>query len=675
MAVQRFEIESQNPLGGGISFGEVGPYEQLKGTVHFGVDPDHPRNAAITDLKLAPRDAAGLVNCSADFIILKPADPSRGNHRIFLDVPNRGNHRVLKYFNHAPDPTDPAARLDPGDGFLMRHGYTIVWCGWQHDVPSVNGLLRIRVPDAQDRGNPISGKIMVTLHPNVHTQVESLSDMFHQPYPTNDIDDREATLYVLDHEEAPAQLIPRDQWTFARLEGGHPVPDAHHIHMESGFLPGKVYQVVYSTTGAPVVGLGFLATRDIVSFLKHGTAGEENPCSDDVQYAYGFGASQSGRFLRQLLYLGLNEDEQGRTVFDGLIPHIAGGRRGEFNQRFGQPSCAAKTSIGTLFPHADIEQTDPKLGRSDGLLSKLVAEGKPPKILLPNSSAEYWRGDASLIHTDVLGARDIEPSEDVRIYHWSGTQHPSGTFPLTDTNAISGYRGLQTFNCVEYAPLLRAALVRLDRWVTLNEAPPPSRHPRIDDGTAVPPETTASTFNSIPGVKFPGHLPRTTRLNFGPEAERGIATTLPPSSGEAYPTFVSAVDEDGNELGGIRLPDISAPLATHTGWNLRHPDISAPDQLLGLFIGLIGSTVPFAATRAEREASGDPRLSIEERYNSKEDYLGRFRRAAQTLVDEGYLLSEDLEKLVLQASERYDLFRYPERVPGATDEAGIVIKR
>ena len=666
MAVRAFEIKTRSPLAGGMAFGDVGPYEHLEGTVDFAVDPDHPRNGAITDLKLAPKDANGQVSCSADFSILIPGEPRRGNHRILLDVLNRGRHRALKYFNCAPDLADPSAPLDPGDGFLMRHGYTVVWCGWQHDVPSVNGLMRIRIPEAVGPDGPVSGKIMVTLHPNALTRVESLSDALHQPYPTLDMHERGATLCVLDHEDAPPQLVRRDQWSFARLKGGQAVPDASHIYMESGFLPGKVYQVVYSTASAPVVGLGFLATMDIVSFLKYGTAGEGNPFGGDVRYAYGFGASQSGRFLRQLLYLGLNEDERWRTVFDGLIPHIAGGRRGEFNQRFGQPSCAAKTSIGTLFPHTDIEQTDQETGRTDGLLSKLAAGSKPLKIFFTNSSAEYWRGDATLIHTDILGARDVEPSEHVRIYHFAGTQHPSGTFPLTDTNLISGYRGLQTFNCVEYAPLLRAALVRLDRWVTLGEDPPPSRHPRIDDGTAVPPELAASTFKSIPGVKLPGHLPRAMRLDFGPEAEKGIAHTLPPAAGKAYPTFVSAVDEDGNELGGIRLPDISVPLATYTGWNLRHPDIGAPDQLLGLFIGLIGSTVPFPATRAQREASGDPRHSIEERYESKVEYLGLVRRAALFLVDEGYMLAEDLEKLVQQASERYDLFMSRARETQAT---------
>ena len=656
MAVTTFEIKSRSPLAGGVAFGEVGPYEHLEGIVHFGNDPNHPRNRGITDLNLAPRDAGGMVRCSADFSILRPVNPQMGNHRILLDVLNRGRRRALKHFNSAPDVLDPGAPLDPGNGFLMREGYTVVWCGWQHDVPQDSGLMSLKVPDALGTDGPISGKISVTFQPNAPTQVQALSDRMHRPYPTHSMDNREATLMVRDYDDAPPLTIPHEQWSFAKLEGGRPVPDASHVCMASGFVPGKVYQVIYTAIGAPVVGLGFLATRDMVSFLKHGRAQAGNPCADDIRYAYAFGASQSGRFLRQLLYMELNEDEDGRRVFDGLIPHIAGGRRGEFNQRFGQPSGFSKWSMGAMFPFTDTEQTEPETESTDGLLSGLIAKGNMPRVFFTNSSAEYWRGDASLIHTDVDGTRDVDPSESVRIYHFAGTQHASGNFPLINTNPRDGSRGQHRFNSVDYVPLLRAALVWLDRWVTSGEAPPPSRFPRLDEGTAVPPKQTSTTFKSFAGVSFPSFMSYMSRLDFGPGTEAGIATTLPPVVGKDYPALVSAVDEDGNELGGIRLPDISVPLATHTGWNLRHPDMGGSDQILDAG-GLVGSTLPFPATRADRETTGDPRLSIEERYSSKDDYLNQVRRAAQALADEGYLLAEDIETVAEQASERYDLFR------------------
>ena len=647
MAATALEIKTCSPFAQGTAFGGVGPYQQLDGTVHFAVDPDHPRNAGITDLKLAPRDAQGLVRCSADFRMLQPVAPQRGNQRLLLDIVNRGNPTVLTNFNSA------VGRLEPGNGFLMRQGYVVLWVGWQDDVPETPGLIRIDVPEAVDvGGQPIAGKIAVTFQPDAHVQMQLLSDRLHRPHPAKELNDRDAVLTVQDHEDAPPQTIPRQQWSFARLEGDRVVPDATHIYLASGFLPGKVYRVVYTTAGAPVIGLGLLATRDTVSFLRYGAASEGNPCAGHIQYAYSFGRSQSGRFLRHFLYLGLNEDEQERTVFDGLIPLVAGGGRGEFNQRFGQPSNSNKYSVKNLFPFHDTMQTDPETGHTDGLLTRLAARDKLPKVFFINTSAEYWNGHAALIHIDLDGKHDLAPSDGVRVYHLTGTQHGPGNLLLTDTGTADDSRGQQRPNSVDYRPLLRAALVNLDRWVTEGQAPPPSLHARLDDGTAVPPAHTAATFQAMPGVQFPAHLRSIVRLDFGSGADEGMTTLLPPKVGKPYANLVSAVDEDGNELAGIRLPDISVPLATYTGWNLRHPDIGGPGQTLSL----LGSTIPFPATQAERGASGDPRPSIEERYVSKEDYLGRVKQAAEALVQQGYLLAEDLATVTAQASQRYDLF-------------------
>jgi hypothetical protein len=648
MAVTALEIRTCSPFAQGTAFGDVGPYQQLDGTVHFAVDPDHPRNAGITDLKLAPRDAHGLVRCSADFRMLQPLALHHANQRLLLDIVNRGNPTALTNFNSA------VGRMEPGNGFLMRQGYTVVWVGWQDDVPEVAGLVRINVPEAVDSGGqPISGKIAVTCQPDAHVHVQLLSDRLHRPHPAKDLNDRDATLTVQDHEDAPPQTIPRHQWSFARLEDDRVVPDATHIYLTSGFLPGKVYRVVYTTTGAPVIGLGLLAARDMVSFLRYSSAGEGNPCAGNIQYAYSFGRSQSGRFLRHFLYLGLNEDERDRIVFDGIIPLVAGGGRGEFNQRFGQPSNSNKYSVKNLFPFHDTTQTDPETGRTDGLLARLDARGKTPKVFFINTSAEYWAGHAALTHTDLDGKRDLAPSEAVQIYHFAGTQHGPGNLLLTDSGTADDSRGQQRPNSVDYRPLLRAALVNLDRWVSEGQAPPPSLHPRLDNDTAVPPEHTGATFQAIPGVQFPAHLRSIARLDFGPGVDEGIATLLPPKVGNPYANLVSAVDEDGNELAGIRLPDISVPLATYTGWNLRHPDVGGPGQTLSL----IGSTIPFPATQAKRKASGDPRRSIEERYPSKADYLRRVKQAAEALVEQGYLVAEDLSTVTAQASQRDDLFQ------------------
>jgi hypothetical protein len=583
-------------------------------------------------------------------------EPRRGNHRLLYDILNRGRGPVLRNLNSAPDvaPTEP---LDPGNGFLMRHGFTVAWCGWQHDTPDAPGLMRLRPPEAVTPEGPVAGKVVVTFQPIAASHVQFLADNLHRPYPTHDLDAPDAVLTEQDHEDAPERIIPHGQWSFARMAKGRVVPDASHVYMASGFQPGKVYQVIYATTGAPIVGLGMVATRDLGSFLKYGAAGEGNPCAGDLEYAYSFGVSQSGRFLRHFLYLGLNQDERDRTVFDGLIPHVAGGKHGEFNHRFAQPSSQASRSPNSLFPFSDVAQTDPETGRTAGLLSRLMARGKLPSVMHTYTSSEYWGGHGALVHIDVTGSRDLDVPESVRIYHFGGAQHPMGSFPPLQKDPRTGYRGQHPFNWTDYRPLLRAALLNLDRWVTHGEPPPPSRYPRLDEGTAVPPERVAETFRAIPEVHVPEPLRRFARLDFGPE--EGIASKTPPVVGAPYPFLVPAVDQDGNEVCGIRLPNQTVPLATHTGWNLRHPDIGGAGQTLasgGASGGtLIGASIPFAATREAREASGDPRRSIAERYASREDYLERVRQAALALIQERYLLAEDLEEIIGQAAQHYDL--------------------
>ena len=324
MSVISLDIQSRQSLAEGAEFGDTGGYEQLDGEAHFAVDPRHEANEAITDLDLAPTDNAGLVTFSARFRILKPIDPDRGNQRLLYEVVNRGNPTALRQFNDAVEPAGShAGPMNPGNGFLMRQGYTVAWCGWQHDVPSAPGRMTIDVPEAGTVEGPISGNIAVTFQPNVTSQVQQVSDRLHRPYPADNLEDWNSVLTVRDNDYAPAQVIPRNQWSFGKLEAGKFVPDASHIFLAGGFQAGKVYQVIYSTSTAPIVGMGLLATRDLTSFLRYAEAG--NPCDGAVRRAYAFGRSQSGRFLRVYLYHGLNRDEQDRTVFDGLIPLVAGG--------------------------------------------------------------------------------------------------------------------------------------------------------------------------------------------------------------------------------------------------------------------------------------------------------------------------------------------------------------
>ena len=625
--VRGVDIHARAVVLGGQSFGPAGAYEKISGTIHFAANPAHPLNQRVTDIGLAQKNADGRVEFSGDFYLLKPVDMSKCNGRLLLDVANRGRKVALGMFNSTPRVPDPSTPVDFGNGFLMRHGYTVAWVGWQADVPRRDGLMALDVP----RARGVTGFIRCELRPNARAETLPLADRYHLPHPTVDLADPQARVTVREHAgtDAVAVEVPRSAWRFS---------DPGHIEMKGGFTPGAIYDVVYRSADPPLVGLGLLAVRDTAAWLRWAPAASGNPCAGALERAYLFGVSQTGRFLRHLLFLGLDEDEQGRMVFDAVIPHIAGARRGEFNLRLGQPSLNAQEAVGSLFPF-----------NYDGLLKGLKERGRVPHILATNTSAEYWRGDASLTHTDIEGRRDAEPPDFVRTYLFAGTQHTPGALPPLAADPNTGSRGVQRFNVVDYGPLIRAALVNLDRWVSEGVEPPASAFPRIADGTSVEAESTAPFFRTLPGIRFPDRIVRPLRLDFGPDIERGIAT-YPPEAGAPYRTYVSAIDADGNEVAGIRPPELAAPLATYTGWNPRHPDQGAPGDLMSM----MGSTLPFPLTRAERERTGDPRPSIEERYPSREAYLERVRETTQQLVAARHVLAEDVEAIVERARRLWD---------------------
>ncbi len=649
MTVIKVDITEQYPLLDAQPFGTTGPYDVIKGTLDFAAHPGKPSNADICDLEHAPQTGRG-VEWKADFCILQPADPARANRRLFFEVVNRGRIRAFKMFDGVGDTPDFLHPEHIGDGFLLQQGYTVAWCGWQWDVIRQDGLFGLDAPEAKVDGSPVQGKAACNWVPNEPTQVLLLADRVHHPYPVLDVSTADAVLTVRDYEEATRQIIPRNQWQFARLEYDTVVPDPTHIYLPSGFQAGKLYDCVYPTRKAPVVGLGLLAVRDAVSFWRYEKSADRNPCADQIDYVYGFGISQSGRFLRQYLYLNLNRDEQGRQVFDGVIPHIAGGRRGEFNHRFAQPSANTMRCPSNVFPFTDADQTDPLSGQTDGLLRRMSEAGTLPKIFHIKSSAEYWRGDASLSHISLDGTKDVELPHTVRNYLFAGTQHTPGPLPLRDT-ANNGARGQHPLNCVDYSPLLRAALDNLDRWVVDQRTPPPSQYPKLSDASAVAPQQLAPLFKAFPGASFPSHLAQPRRLDFGPQWPPQISL-LPPHEGAFYPIFVPAVDRDGNEIAGLRLPDLTVPLATYSGWNPRHPTQGGAGQLVRMH----GSTLPFAVTLRERLDSDDPRLSIEERYPSRAVYLEQVKNAAECLIAGRYLRAEDLNSVMQSAADRYDLF-------------------
>ena len=637
MPVISVNIKSRKPYADGKSFGENGDYERIEGVFTYAVDPTNAANAAIVDLEFAPVDDAGRVRFESDFTLVAPTGPARGNGRLIVEVVNRGRRRTIPFFNRAPTPPITSSEVPEGDGFLLNHGYSVLSIGWQWDVFRSAALLGLDAPEIFIDGEPVTGQACVEMRPNAVETTRQLSNRDHRPYPVANLNDPDAMLLARDWEDGPDTVIPRSQWRF---------PDPDHITSDSGFQPGKIYHVVYHASKPVVVGCGMLAIRDAAAWFRN-----PSDVSDSYERIYVHGVSQCGRLLRHMSYLGLNVDEAGLPVFDGLLPHVAGGRTGEFNHRFAQPSCQSNPGFGHQFPFADNNLTDTVTERTDGLLNRLRDLNAVPKIIYTDSAAEYWRGDACLTHIGTTGSTDLEPASDTRRYLFAGTQHLPGSPDLMIGPGPDGATGRHPYNAVDYIPLLRAVLFNLDRWVSDGVEPPPSRHPRLDDETAVSQAAYLDSVPAIPSRNRPDRdrLWRVREIDVGPDAERGIAA-FPVREGREYPHLVPAADTDGNDLAGIRLPDLTVPVGTHTGWNLRHPDTGAPEQLMSMQ----GSSHWFSATAAQRADAGDSRLSIEERYKSREDYGRLVEAAAIELASDGYLLSEDVELVVQSCLERYD---------------------
>ncbi len=668
MAVVGLEMKRRAPFAAGHTFGDAGAYERIDGVLRLAVDPHHAANAGVTDLAYAERGADGLVHFSADLCLLQPVDAVRSGRRLLLEVPNRGRKGALGRFNRPVPPGAPNVvdgGIAVGDGLLLRLGWTLAWCGWQWDVvradePSPDasgarpegegdadgsgGLLGFDAPHAVDRsGRPIHGEMLTQFQPDQHLAHTLLAHRIHKPYPVADVHEVGATLWVRDHPQAARTEVPRSRWRFARDVDGRPQDDPTHVWLEGGFEAGRIYELRYTTSICPVVGAGLLALRDCATFLRHGTATEGNPSAARLDHTLGFGASQCGRLLREYLYAAMNVDETGHQAYDGLLIHVAGARRGEFNHRYAQPSAITIPSFGYQ-PPMDFP----------GLLRRQHAAGGVPKVVTTNSSAEYWNREASLLHTDEQGTHDISLSDSVRVYHFAGTKHGEGSVaPAAGQPAPRPGSG-QRPNVVNFAPLLRAALFHLGAWVAGGAEPPPSCHPRLADGTAAPPAEVLAYYRQLRDVPVPEPDKLYVRrpLDMGTLAAHGIGRYPAQETGKPYRWYVAALDGDGNELAGIRLPDVSVPVGTHTGWYARRNGTGGEGQNTDM----VGSTIPFAPDEAMRRRCDDPRPSIAERYRDREDYAARARAAAQQLAADGYLLKDDMDLVVRNALDRYDSF-------------------
>ena len=653
VALVDLEIKDRSPYFDRRTFGEVGAYERIEAIAHFAVDPAAPSNQRIVDLDIAESDADGLVRFNGDVTVLFPADLAKANGAALIEVANRGRRTALRTINYATD-IDAKHALDPGDGFLFERGYIVAWCGWQWDVPRSPDRVGLDAPKVPiDR---VDGQMQFRVQPGSHRPDIPLTDQHvgtlghHRVVRALDPEDPDAVMLVREQIYSPAVVVPRDKWRFAHDESGSPIPDDGHIWLDGGFEPGLIYDVMYKPAECHVVGAGLLATRDFASFLRH-VGAADNPLAGAARHVIGEGQSQCGRFLRTFLHFGMNLDEAGRQVFDGLLIHIAGGRRGEFNHRFAQPSVQPTPSFGHLFPYADAPQTEPATGRAAGLLDLQRSLGGVPKIFYTDTSSEYWRGDAGLAHTELGNQGDARLPDEVRRYLFRSTQHGADTVPLSDKNAF-GTRSANHYNVVDYRPLYRAALTNLLEWIRDGIDPPPSKYPRFDDGTAA---TRGEVLDALQaaGLELPDEsaLPQLRPLDLDDQAERGVGRLPARFESFGYDAPVSAVDADGNEIAGVPMPDVSVPIGTHTGFNPRHPETGGTGQILEY----VGSTAPFARFADDRPPN-DARSSIEERYRTRMDFLEKVRVAAESLVERRYLLATDVDLCVVLAAERYDVF-------------------
>ena len=625
MSVERIDITHQGPYADGREFGGHGQFELIRARLRYAVNPMLEDHRRITDLECANRGADGCVRFSGDLVLMRPVNPSAGNGAMVIDVPNRGRSLLPGALNRTPPEftlTDP---LHPGDGFLFSQGYSVASVAWQWNTPDMDTLLDFEAPEALGLdGASISGEAITDLRPSDAVASMPIEHLNQPGYPVSEADQGRARLYVLDYEDDEPREIPRDRWRFARQTNDGVVPSARDVWIEDGFTPGKIYEVVYPTDRSPVVGTGLLAFRDAALFLRNWQRSYER--------VHGFGISQSGRFLRHLLYLGLNRDPDAPTerVFDGMHIHVAGGIRGEFNRRFGQPSQLFLGGPVHEFPHADIVREDAIAGATDGLLKRSDEQGVTPKIVKTNTSWEYWRGDASLIDIDPVSGEDIPQHPNSRHYLLACTQHGAGQAEPMDSFFLTGDRSMYRHNAVDQTPLMRAALVNLDRWAAGESEAPPSNVPSLTNGTAATRDDVLAQVGDRLTTPDPDRLSRVRTVDW---------STLPPEEGEEYQGYVSAIDEHGNEIAGLRLPDMTQPLGLHTGWNPRHPDTGGED-LTSHFVGL---------------TQWFDRDEILARYGDKESYLSRVRSDAEALAADNLILADDIDLVVANCAERWDV--------------------
>jgi hypothetical protein len=660
--VVRFVVEQTRRIADGKSFGEVGPYERLDGTVYIEVDPRDPLNLAIVNLDRAPKTSKGLVGFSSPFFILKPVAMARGNRKLFYGVNNRGNKldyawRTLPAQTGLNNNNNPLTAVDFGDGLLLRLGYSYVDAGWQGNVAPGNDRLVPTLPVATEGdGRPIVGRIRVE-----YADAEGFTRPLEgaaafRAYETADTDTPHSILTVRDGVGGFRTPVASDRWAFGRCQTGKAglVPSSTDICLFDGFTRDRIYELTYPAKNPMVMGLGFVVTRDVASFLRYQTrdeAGNPNPLAlgpadVGVRRAYGSGISSTGMYMRDFLYLGFNEDEAHRKVFDAVQIVIPGTHRLLANVEFSDPNTYSRQdvwhdSLSYSYPPLTFAVTaDPISGIRDGLLKRPATD---PLVFQVDSANEFWQMNASLNVHDGQG-RPVPLPDNARLYFASSFQH-GGVAGLLNPPGPAGLCAVPTQGN-GWAPTLRALLVALDDWADRGIAPPASNYPTLQDKTLVALDEARAAFPAIPGVRFPTTLNELALPAFGTsfKSTGGRLSPAPPTFGARYQLFVPKTDSDGLDVAGIRPVEVAAPTATITGWNVR-----ATGRRPGDLCGLSGSFVPFAKTKAERQANNDPRLSFEERYRDQAGFVRAVEDATRQLVKQRFLLQEDADRYIRAA--------------------------
>ncbi len=644
------EITTHQLFANGHKFGDTGAYERLDGWAKFQLDPKFPQNETIVDIDKAPTNSFGLVEFAAEVCILRPVNPDRNNGRLFFDYGNRGNKRALQYFNDAVPSNSPISLDHAGNGFLFRRGYSIVWGAWQGDLLPGSNRMTMCLPVAKTKEGPITGIVrteFIANSPNEKTFPLS-GWVSTRSHPTISLDTKDAQLTRRRYPSDQREDLPHESWHFARVEGGvgmdfqgaetSLIASDRHIHIPTGFEPGWIYELIYTGRDPLIMGLGHAAVRDLNSFLRY-EKGDKNPLANqNIERAYCFGRSQTGRCIRDSIYRGFNADKNDRKVFDGVLNHVAGAGRMWLNHRFCNAVVPAgqqyeeHDNIADSFPFTYSETTDHLTGKIDAICKRPTSD---PLIFHSQTGTEYWQRRGSLAHTDTKG-NDLPDPENVRFYFWSSSQHVGDPRQGIPTRNVC--QNLN--NVVQTSMFFRAMLDSMDRWATYGAKPPQSQIPRRSDGTLVTMDEWRQQFPEIPGISIPHEPNQLPLYDFGNEVDRGILKIVPPNIQDigGYAVLVPAVDKDGNDVAGIRAPMVAAPLATYTGWNLRGWPYGR-----GAMHEFSGSSIPLPQTESERRITGDSRSSIKKRYSDLNGYVTAIKNQAMKLIQSGYMLEEDLK--------------------------------